>query len=93
MPTQTLHRSLQQNPDRPATIHRDRVTVSDSALAPLFHPISCWCRTCFNGARRRRARRRCGWEERVRVEFLAARTMSRAVRPQTRTFAVSAGAR
>ena len=30
--TQTLHRTLQQNPDRPATIYRGRVrTVSESA--------------------------------------------------------------
>lgn len=29
--TQSLHRNLQQNPDRPATIYRDRVrTVAES---------------------------------------------------------------
>ncbi len=29
--TQSLHRSVQQNPDRPATIYRDRVrTVAES---------------------------------------------------------------
>ena len=26
--TQSLHRNLQQNPDRPATIHRERVRTT-----------------------------------------------------------------
>ena len=30
--TQSLHRSLQQNPDRPATIHRDRVRTTAESV-------------------------------------------------------------